>query len=250
MEGTYERITSSDRARIEEMINECKSLAEIARELGRDATSVSREVRRNRVERGKVSKSKFMRNPCAKRESCAKRNLCRAKGCTRPCSKCERVFCHDRCPDFVPWECDRLKRWPHVCNRCRELSTCPELRFVYDGARAHRIASSRASLSRRGLGVGVADLERIDGIVSPLLEKGQSPYHIWVNHRFELEVCLSTLYAYVNAGILSAGRMRLARAVGFRKRRKEGKAIRDKRDFGGRTYSDYVRAMEAIQDEL
>jgi IS30 family transposase len=246
--SAYMRFTSCERARIEEMINEGARLSDIAFALGKNPTSVSREVKRNRVELRRVSTSKFMRNPCAHRETCTKTNLCRARGCTKPCSRCERVFCHERCADFSAWECARTRRWPFVCNRCAQRSTCPERRWVYEGARAQRIASSRASLSRQGLGIDAAEVERIDEIVSPLLSRGQSPYHIWNNHRDELGVCLSTLYAYINAGILSVGRMSLTRAVRTR-RRKENREIRDKRDFAMRTYADYLVVMEAIFDE-
>lgn len=246
-ETTYSRFSPCERALIEEMVNEGARLSDIARKVGKDPTSVSREVRRNRVELRRVSTSKFMRNPCAHREACRKTGLCRARGCTRPCAKCERVICHERCADFLAWECARTRRWPFVCNRCPQLSTCPERRWSYDGARAARIASSRASLSRQGLGIDVAELERIDALVSPLIRRGQSPYHIWVNHKDELGVCLSTLYAYVNAGILSVGRMNLARAVRTRRRREQG-TIRDTRDFTMRTYADYLAVMEVACD--
>lgn len=251
MESTtcsYMRLTSYERVRIEEMINEGARLSDIASTLGKSPTSISREVRRNRIELRRVSTTKFMRNPCAHRETCKKTNLCRARGCTKPCSKCERIFCHERCTGFLAWECARTRRWPFVCNRCAQRSTCPERRWVYEGTRAQRIASSRASLSRQGLGIDARDIERIDGIVSPLLLRGQSPYHIWNNHRDELGVCLSTLYAYINAGILSAGRMSLTRAVRTR-RRKQAREIRDKRDFTMRTYADYLVVMGVTDDE-
>lgn len=251
MEGkqtTYRRLTSYERTTIEEMINEGARLLAIAQKVGKDPTTISREVKRNRFELHRVSTSKFMRNPCAHRESCKKTNLCRARGCTRLCAKCERVFCHERCRDFTAWECSRTRRWPFVCNRCPQLSGCPERRWSYDGRRASRIACSRAELSRRGLGIDAVELERIDSIASPLLKLGQSPYHIWTNHKQELGMCLATFYAYINAGILSAGRMHLARAVRTR-RRKQRREICDKRDFTNRTYADYLAVMEAVCDE-
>lgn len=49
MESNYTRIASAERIRIEEMINEGASLAEIANTLGKSPTSASREVLRNKV---------------------------------------------------------------------------------------------------------------------------------------------------------------------------------------------------------
>jgi len=249
MEGKYSKIASNERVKIEEMINEGCSLTEIARLLGKDATSISREVKRNRVKLAKVSTSKFMRNPCVKRESCKKTGLCKSKWCKRRCAKCEYVFCHKRCDEFVVWHCVRLFRWPYVCNRCKWYSTCPDQRFSYNARRADKIAQGRASLSRRGLAIDATKVERIDELITPLLLKGQSPYHIWNNHRYELDISLATFYTYINAGLFGAKRMHLSRAVNFRPRKKRCE-IRDRRDFKGRTFADYLIGMGACHEDL
>ena len=248
MESAYNRFTLAERTQIEEMLNKGATLSEIAESLRKTATSISREVARNRVPLRIVSKSKFMRNPCRKREVCQKKNLCKRTRCKRRCSSCEFVFCHEKCDEFVLWHCERLTRWPHICNRCKWYATCPEQRYSYQGIRAHRIAQSRATLCRRGIYVDLVELEHIDALVSPLLKKGQSPFHIWNNHRYELGFCLTTFYAYINAGLFSAGRMSLARAVNF-KSRKQHYVIKDKRDFTGRTYHDFLVVKEACHDD-
>lgn len=247
MESMYTRISSAERVRIEEMINEGASLVEIAEALGKSPTSISREVKRNRVDLCRVSLSRFLRNPCAKRESCTKKRLCAAKGCNKLCSKCSTAFCHTRCGEFEAWVCKRTGRWPYVCNRCRQLSSCPEQRYSYDGVRANRIAKSRASLARKGLSFDAKGIECIDALVSPLLKKGQSPYHIWNNHRDELGMSLTTFYAYINAGLFEAGRMDLSRAVNFKTRKKRRKACPASL-FEGRTYDDYLSMMEAAHE--
>ena len=248
MESAYTRFDARERQIIEEMINDGAPLQDIAGAINKNPTSVSREVKRNRIERKHQSTSRFMRNPCAHAKTCTVTRLCRAQGCKKLCSKCDRVFCHTRCRSFSPWVCKRIVRWPFVCNRCPRFSTCPEKRFTYDGARAHRIATSRASLSRQGLRIDVVQLERIDALVCPLLKRGQSPYHIWNNHRDELNMSLTSFYALINSGLLEVGRMHLVRAVRFKRRRKE-QGIRDKRDFATRTYADYQAIMEVIADE-
>ncbi len=249
MESKYEKITARDRQRIEELVGEGASCKAIAEELGKDSTSISREVKRNRIDKPAVSKSKFRRNPCAKRESCTKRGLCSRRGCKRLCAKCEALFCHDRCRDFLPWSCERVGRWPYVCNRCRHYATCPQQRFVYLAKRAQGISEFRASTSRKGIHADLAQLENAHEIVLPLLERGQSPYHIWVHHRCELGFSLTTFYAYVNAGLFGSSRMRLPRAVRFKTRKKKS-ALKDKRDFTGRTFDDYLMGMEAFHEEV
>lgn len=248
MESEYSRFTSPEREKIEHMLNEGSLLGEIAAVLGKSPTSISREVRRNRIELRIVSKSKFKRNPCKKRESCQKKNLCRRIRCKRRCASCEFIFCHEKCDEFILWHCGQIDRWPYVCNRCTWYSTCPEQRYAYRAMRAQKIAESRASLSRKGIYVDVVELERIDSFVSPLLNKGQAPYHIWNNHRDELGFCLATFYAYINTGLFSAGRMSLKRAVNM-KTRKGDYIIKDKRDFSGRTYTDFLVLKEACHDD-
>jgi len=194
-----------------------------------------------------VTKSKFMRNPCKKRSVCKIRNLCKVRWCRRLCAKCEHVFCHERCDKFVVWHCEKTSRWPYVCARCKWYSTCPDQRYSYRGVRADRIAVSRASLSRTGLAIDVKEAARIDDIVTPLLLKRQSPYHIWANHKDELGLSLTTLYSYINAGLFGAGRMQLCRAVNFKPRKKQ-RSLKVRTDLSGRTYLDYLIRMEAFDD--
>ena len=249
MESKHEKIDPQDRQRIEELLNEgapCKVIAEC---LGKNPTSISREVKRNRVDKPAVSKSKFMRNPCDKRVACTKRGLCARRGCKRLCAKCEVIFCHDRCEEFFAWSCTKTKRWPFVCNRCILYTTCPQQRFAYLAKRAQRISEVRASAARVGIHADLSQLACAHEIILPLLERGQSPYHIWIHHRGELGFSLATLYAYVNAGLFGSARMRLPRAVKF-KIRKSNTALKDKRDFAGRTFDDYLIGMEAFHEEV
>lgn len=249
MAGEYSRLDSGQRQVIEEMINNCCLCKDIAEVLGIDSTTVSREVYRNRVSLPMVAKSQFMRNPCAKRGSCQITKLCAKRSCRKTCQNCTTYFCHERCSEFVLWECLQTERFPFVCNRCKARRTCPSTRYIYDASRAEEISSLRANMSRRGITVDERDIEQIDSIISPLLKKGQSPYHIWVNNREELGISLATLYNYINFGLFSAGRMSLPRAVRFKPRKKK-RPPQDQRDFTGRLYIDYLTDMGALPDGM
>ena len=41
-----------------------------------------------------------------------------------------------------------------------------------------------------------------DKIISPLIEQGQPPYHILINHP-ELDMSVHTMYSYLDKGILN-----------------------------------------------
>jgi hypothetical protein len=149
----------------------------------------------------------------------------------------------DRCSAYVKKTCHVTDVWPYVCNRCKEFSTCPEQRYLYDGTRAEKIASSRASLSRRGIDLDAAELSRLDDLITPLVLKGQSLFHIWNNHRYEISLSLATLYAYLNLGLFTAKRVNLPRAVHFRPRTKVRDTNRKREDIKNRTYEDYLRYL-------
>jgi IS30 family transposase len=90
--------------------------------------------------------------------------------------------------------------------------------------------------------------KRLDDIVSPLVKKGQSPYHILVNNKDDLMISEKTLYTYIAAGLFSATSTDLRCKVKM-KPRKEKKAIRiDRACMAGRTREDFIKLMDENPD--
>ena len=234
------RFTAAERKQLEEMINDHMPLKAIAEALGRHPTSVSREVRRNRAKCTMVTRSKFTRNRCAMRNSCKVRGICGSTKRKKKCISCTYIACIDRCKHYVEQSCATTDKWPYTCNRCKQFATCPEQRYIYDVRRAQKIAASRASLSRRGIDLDAGEPERLDSLITPLVYKGQSLFHIWTNHRYEIGLSLATLYTYMNLGLFSARRIHLPRAVHFRPRRKKKDSANKRADIKERAYSDYL----------
>jgi len=222
------------------MLNERMSLAQIALMLARHPTTITREILRNRKECLPVAKTRFRRNPCAKAKGCKVTGLCRWKNCKKLCSRCSQLFCNSRCEDFCAWHCLEVGSWPYVCNRCEMLSTCPEQRYLYDAAHAQKAADVRASAARCGIDADAQRLAALDDLITPLVLKGQSIYHIWNNHRDEIRLSPATLYHYFDLGLFTATRAHLPRAVHFRPRKKKKDRGADTRDIGERTYKDYL----------
>lgn len=89
---------------------------------------------------------------------------------------------------------------------------------------------------------------RIDDIISPLIQQGQSIHHICANNTDVIMLDEKTIYNYIDAGLLSVGNIDLPRKVRYRIRKKK-KTIRvDKRCHIGRTYDDYLVFMAANPD--
>lgn len=111
-----------------------------------------------------------------------------------------------------------------------------EKRF-YKASLAQKEYEFVKSESRSGFAISEAELKQIDGIVSPLLQKGQSLHHIVVHHADELMKSEKTLYAYINSGLFSARNIDMPRTVRMRpwknssKKLKIDKSCRIRRDF-------------------
>lgn len=69
----------------------------------------------------------------------------------------------------------------------------------YDSAKARMEYRDVLSEARQGIALSDEERKRPDAIISPLLLKGQSLYHICLNHKAELMVSERTLYTYMDA---------------------------------------------------
>lgn len=76
-----------------------------------------------------------------------------------------------------------------------------------------------------------------DQIISPLIEQGQSPYHILTNH-LELDMSVRTLYSYLDQGLFTARNIDLKRKVHFKPRKCHKTQISDRAVFTNRLYRD------------
>lgn len=104
------------------------------------------------------------------------------------------------------------------------------------------------SESRQGISVSAEELKRIDDIISPLIQQGQSIHHICANNTDEIMLDEKTIYNYIDAGLLSVGNIDLPRKVRYRVRKKKKTVRVDKQCHLGRTYEDYQEYMTANPD--
>jgi IS30 family transposase len=125
-----------------------------------------------------------------------------------------------------------------VCNGCPERRKCTLAKFVYNASVAHGIYEDTLVTSRSGVALSEKERKRIDDIVTPLIARGQSPYHICLTHKDELMISDKTLYKYIAANFFGAASTDLIRKVGMRPRRKK-RAVKVERSCRkGRTMED------------
>ena len=82
------------------------------------------------------------------------------------------------------------------------------------------------------------ELHQKDKIISPLIEQGQSPYHLLTNHP-ELDMSVRTMYSYLDQGLFTARNVDLKRKVRFKPRKCHKTQITNRAVFSGRLYSDF-----------
>lgn len=245
MEKTH--LSLDDRITIAQMLSGGQSFKRIALAVGKGCTSISREVRGHLLFKKTGGYGRPF-NACAHRRDCTVRSLCAQ--CPSPkkgrCSLCDK--CNDHCPDFERQACPRLEKPPYVCNGCPDKARCTLEKRFYDGAHAHKEYRALLSECRSGIPYTEEEIRHLDGIVSPLILRGQSLNHICANNKDALMVSESTLYRLVGYDVFQARNIDLPRKVRYSRRKKKKGYKVDKGCRIGRTYEDYLRYRGAHPD--
>lgn len=241
--------TYEDRLQLQKFLKECLSFKEISRRLGKNPATISREVRKysNLVATGYPG---FPPNSCKYRFTCRKKNICDKSSCKRTATQYCRLcpYCNENCDEFTEEICMARFRLPYVCNGCTQLNKCTLLKTMYDAETAHIKASERISESRSGICVSEEDVTRINHIITPLIQKGQSIHQVYTTHVDELMCSEKTLYNYIDACLFDVRNIDLPRKVRFRERYKKPEFKVDKGCRTGRSYGDFQKYMESCPE--
>lgn len=238
--GNQKHLTLEDRIYIENELNKGTSFKNIARFLCKNLTTISKEVRAHRLSdwyhKGTFYNAK---NFCVHRYHCRKTNTCgKIVLCDIKCTSCPT--CNQTCKDFVKERCLRLDRAPYVCNGCdKKITHCTIAhKYNYNARSADRKYREKLRDSRAGINMTKRELYQKDKIIFPLIEQGQSPYHILTNHP-ELAMSIRTMYSYLDQGLFTARNIDLKRKARFKPRKCHKTQITDRAVFTGRLYSDF-----------
>jgi IS30 family transposase len=236
-------LTDEERMLIQNWLKARVSIKEIARNLEKSTSTISREIRKHAKDTDKYAKYR-PHNRCMKRKECGKRYLCLEEAdCIRKCSTCNK--CNKVCPDYEEQICLRLYEPPYVCNGCKEESQCVMRKKYYFYRKAHEAYRETLVESRTGANITEDELLHIDELVSPLVRRGQSVHHISVHNQDHLTVSEKTLYRYIDGGLLSARNIDMPRVCRLKPRK--SKPVQHKVDSGcriGRSYLDYLAFVE------
>lgn len=249
----YKHLTLDDRITIQKGLKESLTFADIAASIGKDPSTISKEVRGHLIVKETGTRSRPF-NPCMGRKDCVLQR--------KACAECDQTYiwhnrdcycalcgkCNDACPDFIEEKCKNLSKPPYVCNGCKSIRSCTLRKHVYDAKEAQKAYEEIRSDSRIGIDLTPEELQRLDDIISPLIRQGQSIHQICVNNADDIMCDERSIYNYIDAGILSVANIDLPRKVRYRKRRKKKIVHIDKLCHVGRTYEDFQKFMEAHPD--
>ena len=248
--GNGKHLTYSDRAYIEQELLQNSSFRSISATLGKDPSTISKEVR--------LHSKKVPSYHDLKRCS-----LCKSfKECTDMlmiCLECDKDCWHcdtnhqvaKECSKYNPFTCPKLVKPPYVCNGCEKRNYCREAKRFYRAKQAQKDYEKTLSETRSGINMTSEELRQLNELVSPLILKGQPLSHIFAVPSDEIPVCRRTLYNYLDQRVFFFFNIGLSRRVRYKPRKKKTsprtreiiQVYRNKR-----TYKDFEHFMEAHPD--
>jgi len=204
----YNQLNISQRETIQILLNKGKSFTEISEAIGKDRTTVSKEIRRNRY-----IKSNFY-------------DAFSTKGINEAIEKC-----------------DKLKCKPYVCNTCPNKKFCTKHHLYYDYRLAEQNYQNNLVNSRTGIDIKPETIYEIESQIVPLIKnKKQSVNQVYINHSDILYFSKSTFYKYVDIGVFSLTNADLPKKIKYKKRKHKNNN-KNKRELSllkGRKYEDFI----------
>lgn len=245
----FAHMSLHDRIVIENSLNNGHSFKTIGFTLGKDCTTISKEVRKNSVQRNISAVGRTFNN-CVNRYNCQLYNVCDKCNYnnSKLCRSCN--LCRNQCDQFVEEVCSKLSKPPYVCNNCSDKQKCTLTKNIYYASEANKRYKSKLVESRQGIIIDENDIRRLNHLLVPLIkEQGQSIHHVYINHKDEIMMSEKTLYKIIDAGLLDVRNIDMPRKVKMKKRKSKPTGYKvDKNFLDGRSYEDFQRFREAHPD--
>lgn len=240
-------LTYDDRLCIQRGLKNRYNFSQIAAQIGKDRSTVSREIKAHRIylphEQGNICRH---RKTCRIPARCEKgKNGClNIHRCRTACG-----VCNESCPDFEQESCFMTDKAPYICNGC--TSRCYLGKWKYDAKAAQLQAEEKLHESRKGISLSDDDLEFLNKNIVPLIKNGISVPAACEAYRDQMPVCSKTIYSYIERKIFELDNLDLRLKVRRPMRKKSGPERKvDKDCFEGRTYADYLEYMRRHPDAV
>ena len=213
-------LTLNERKIIETGIINRSNKVDIARTIGKDPTTIAKEIRKHRV--------------LKKRNTFNRDSICIH---INECGKCIK-----KCEHYEEPKCNRRDRSPGACNGCPNTYKCYLDKYFYYAKQAHKEYKEDLVDFREGINLTTLERKELASILKPLLDKGQSLYQIKSSHP-EIKQCIHTLYNYIEDGVFNEDGIdcfSLKEQVNRKRFNKKYKKRKEKANYKGHTFKDYL----------
>ena len=150
---------------IEHSLNENMSFKAIGKQVLKDCTTVSKEVKSHIVFEKKGAPYKPF-NDCLNRRHCSHHGYvcisCERHKSRNKCSVCDH--CTTSCADYSKEECPKLSKAPYVCNGCDMSNNCTLEKRFYKALVAQKEYELVRSESRSGFNLCEDELKQLDSV--------------------------------------------------------------------------------------
>lgn len=211
----YCHLSYEDRKNIEDGLNDNKSINQIAKEINRSHSSILREIDRNKVYFEPKQYGTYKNNN------------------------------YDR--DI---SCQRLSKSPYVCNGCKSRSGCRKERYTYYARKADDSYKELKSNARKGINLTPEEVYLINTTLTPLIKKGQTINHLYINHPDILDFSKPTFYNHINNGVFEFGPLDFPRIVKYKKRKNSNnrRTRKEREILINRKYEDFIKYTNSNPD--
>ena len=211
----YCHLSYENRKNIEDGLNDNKSINQIAKEINRSHSSILREIGRNKVYFEPKQYGTYKNNN------------------------------YDR---DIP--CQRLSKSPYVCNGCKSRSGCRKERYTYYARKADDSYKELKSNARKGINLTPEEVYLINTTLTPLIKKGQTINHLYINHPDILDFSKPTFYNHINNGVFEFGPLDFPRIVKYKKRKNSNKrrTRKEREILVNRKYTNFIEFISNNPD--
>ena len=215
---SYSHLSYEERKNIEDGLNDNKSINQISKELNRSHSTILREIDRNKIY--------------------SKPNNYGYSKITDPINL------------YKYQHCEKLDKTPYVCNGCKSRSGCRKERYTYYARKADDSYREIKSEARKGINLTPEEIYVINTTLTPLIKKGQTINHLYINHPDILEFSKTSFYNYVNNGVFEFKPLDFPRIVKYKKRKNSTKrrTRKEKEILIGRKHENFINYISNNAD--
>jgi len=202
-------MTADDRHEIQSCLDHGMTFKAIAARIGKDQTTVSKEVKKHI----KVRPSEAVKHTDSNGNP------------------------------IVKPPCPQLLKAPFVCNGCKKRHAhCGFQKQHYSAQNAQIEYEALLSEAREGVPLNKDEFYEMDAVLSAAVKKGQHLYHIMQTN--DLGISKATAYRYLHKGYLSVNKLDFPRVVKFKSRKLPRRDYIPKAAKVGRTYDDFLTHIQ------